>query len=367
MYKNKDYRSTVLLGSACALLISACGFFFSGVPAGALPLVTGAALITLFSHYTKQRYCALEKLNDYLTSVLAGQVVPEISDQEEGELSILKTNIYKTTTRLNYQKELLAGDKTRLEQAMADISHQLKTPLTSMMMMNDLLMNEEDEDRRQTFLKTQSAQLDRMNWLIQTLLKIAKLDAGTIVLKQEEISAKELVTAAVKPFEIQMELNQIRLIINQSKKDVPLKVSQNRSEMQPEKTRQGKSGTGISGEDPGSLRFRCDKNWTTEALQNIIKNCCEHMDRGGVLTIETEDTNIFSGISISDTGCGIAGEDLPHIFERFYRGKNSGSDSAGIGLALSKAIIEGQHGEILVDSEEGVGTRFRIRFYKTII
>ena len=111
----------------------------------------------------------------------------------------------------------------------------------------------------------------------------------------------------------------------------------------------------------------CDKNWTVEAIQNIVKNCIEHMDEGGSLKVSLIDTNIFSQILISDTGCGIAAEDIPHVFERFYRGKNAGKDSVGIGLALAKTIIESQHGEISVISETGVGSTFDIKLYKTII
>ena len=201
-----------------------------------------------------------------------------------------------------------------------------------MMVMNDLLLGEEDPDRRKDFLKTQSDQLDRMNWLIQTLLKLSKIDAGVVTMKQEEISAKKLIAAAVKPFEIQMELMEMKTV--------------------------------TAGDD---LPIRCDINWTIEALQNIIKNCYEHMDAGGALKIETEDTNLFSQIKITDSGCGIPEADLPHIFERFYKGKNAGKDSVGIGLALSKAVMESQRGDIVVKSEEGVGTEFDVRFYKTII
>jgi signal transduction histidine kinase len=151
-------------------------------------------------------------------------------------------------------------------------------------------------------------------------------------MKQEEISAKGLIAAAVKPFEIQMELMEMK--------------------------------TYAVGDD---ISLRCDINWTIEALQNIIKNCYEHMDVGGALKIETEDTNLFSRIKITDSGCGIPEGDLPHIFERFYKGKNAGKDSVGIGLALSKAVMESQRGDILVKSQEGVGTEFDVRFYKTII
>lgn len=280
----------------------------------------------------KKMYPEIEELNTYLEKVLSGDDPPEILDIEEGELSILKSNIYKVTTKLKYQKELLRQDKVTLATAMADISHQLKTPLTSMMVMNDLLKSEEDRERRDEFLKTQSDQLDRMNWLIQTLLKLSKLDAGSVVLIKEDVPADELFKEVMKPFEIQLDIKGISL-----KRKIP------------------------------DTFVICDKNWTIEAIQNIVKNCIDHMNAGGSLKISLTDTNIFSQILISDTGCGIAAEDIPHVFERFYRGKNAGKDSVGIGLALAKTIIESQHGEISAESEEGIGSIFEIKLYKTII
>ena len=280
----------------------------------------------------KALYPDIEELNTYLEKVLSDDDPPEILDIEEGELSILKSNIYKVTTKLKYQKELLKQDKVTLATAMADISHQLKTPLTSMMVMNDLLKSEEDCEKREEFLKTQSDQLDRMNWLIQTLLKLSKLDAGSVLLTKEDIAADELIKDVMKPFEIQMEIKNISFVSEIS-----------------------------------DALVMCDKNWTVEAIQNIVKNCIEHMDEGGSLKVSLIDTNIFSQILISDTGCGIAAEDIPHVFERFYRGKNAGKDSVGIGLALAKTIIENQHGEISVKSEAGVGSTFDIKLYKTII
>ena len=280
----------------------------------------------------KKMYPDIEELNSYLEKVLSDDDPPGILDQEEGELSILKSNIYKVTTKLKFQKELLRQDKVTLATAMADISHQLKTPLTSMMVMNDLLKSEEDSKKRDEFLKTQSEQLDRMNWLIQTLLKLSKLDAGSVVLTKEDVSADSLIKEVMKPFEIQMDIKNISYVSN-----IPY------------------------------ASVMCDKNWTVEALQNIMKNCIEHMYEKGSLKISITDTNIFSQILISDTGCGIASEDLPHVFERFYRGKNAGKDSVGIGLALAKTIIESQHGEINVESEEGVGSTFDIKLYKTVI
>ncbi len=330
--KNKDFVRMILIGIAAVVIAIITGLFLSGPITAILIASLGLVLIAVFSYYTNKRYKALARLNIYLDKVLAGDDMPSILDQEEGELSILKTNIYKATTTLNHQKELLAEDKLRMANAIADISHQLKTPLTSMMVMNDLLKTEEDADKRKEFLNTQSTQLDRMNWLIQTLLKLSKLDAGTIELKSESIFDKDLILEALKPFDIQMDLRGISNIVNT---------------------------IGTS--------FKCDKNWTIEAIQNIIKNCIEHMESGGALTISSEDTNIYNQIIIADMGFGIAKEDLPHIFERFYKGKNAIKDSVGIGLALAKSIITSQHGDILVESQEGIGTKFFIRFYKTLI
>ena len=312
--------------------LSVCVYAICGIAAFFLILLLGIGITTGFVIITWRRYAAIDRLNSYLVRVLAGDEAPGILDQEEGELSLLKTNIYKATSTLNYQKDLLSKDKLALANAIADISHQLKTPLTSMMVMNDLLKTEDDEGKRMEFLKTQSNQLDRMNWLIQTLLKLSRIDAGTITMKPEEIQAEQLVKEVIRAFEIQMELKNIKCTKHIS-----------------------------------DISFSCDRNWTIEALQNIVKNCIEHMESGDELSISTSDTNIYKEIVIEDTGCGIAQEDLPHIFERFYKGKNAGKDSVGIGLALSKTIITGQHGDIIVKSTEGVGTKFFVRFYKTII
>ena len=332
MGNNKDFKVMTAVGTSITLILSVMGVIFVGIKAGIIIMITGALILVINYIFTKRRYSEIEKLNSYLEKVLSGDYAPEILDQKEGELSILKSNIYKATTTLKYQKELLTEDKVRLANAIADISHQLKTPLTSMMVMNDLLQTEDDQNKRNEFLKTQSDQLDRMSWLIQTLLKLSKIDAGTITMKKEEVTATSIVKEIVKPFEIQMELKGI----NYSSFDSDMILS-------------------------------CDKNWTIEAIQNIVKNCIEHMGENDELKIEAEETNIYKQIIVSDTGCGIAKQDLPHIFERFYKGKNAGKDSVGIGLALAKTIISSQRGDILVESTEGVGTTFYIRFFKTII
>ncbi|MBQ3852943.1 MAG: HAMP domain-containing histidine kinase [Lachnospiraceae bacterium] len=332
MLKNREFKRMMIAAACLTVAASVCAFILSGWIACIITFLLGAAFMAMYYFFTGKRYADIAELDSYLVKVLAGAEVPDITDQQEGELSILRNNIYKVTTTLYYQKELLAGDKKALSDAIADISHQLKTPLTSMMVMNDLLGSEDDPEKRAEFLKTQSGQLDRMNWLVQTLLKLSKIDAGTIVMKPEEVLAKPLISEIIKPFEVQMDIKNIEC--------------------------------GIS---TGDFVIKCDRNWTVEAVQNIVKNCIEHMEEGGRLDITCEETNLFTQIVIKDTGCGIAEEDIPHIFERFYKGKNAGKDSVGIGLALAKTIMEGQHGDILVSSKEGEGTEFRVRFYKTIV
>ena len=332
MLKNKEFRYMIIAAAVFTVAASVCGYLISGIAASLLLILLGIILTIGFAVLTKRRYGDIDALNTYLVKVLAGDETVGILDQEEGELSLLRTNIYKATSTLSYQKDLLEKDKVALSNAIADISHQLKTPLTSMIVMNDLLKTEDDKGKREEFLQTQSNQLDRMNWLIQTLLKLSKIDAGTITMKPDETGAEELIREVIRPFEIQMELKNIKYLHSSS-----------------------------------DMNIKCDKNWTIEALQNIVKNCIEHMESGGTLSISVSDTNIYKEISVKDTGCGISEEDLPHVFERFYKGKNAGKDSVGIGLALAKTIINGQRGDIIVESKEGVGTTFAVRFYKTIV
>ncbi len=306
--------------------------YIIGIVAAISWCVCSGILAALFVYDAKKRYEDIEKLNDYLSMVLSGNYDLAIASNEEGELSVLKNNIYKTTVLLKEQNEQLRADKMYLADALADISHQLKTPLTSMMVMNDLLETQVTDERPKQFIDIQKQQLDKMNWLIQNLLKLSKLDAGTVEVRNDTVSVKTVIEDSLRPFLIQMELKEISL------------------EKQVEE-----------------MKFRGDRNWTSEALQNIIKNCLEHMQPGGTLDISTEETTLYTAIKIEDDGCGISESDLPHIFERFYHGKDASTESVGIGLALAKAIVEKERGKIYVTSTVGKGTTFEVRFYKAII
>lgn len=321
----------LVLGIFLTAAASAAALVF-GVGAAVLCFSTGVLLAGIFAGYTWRRYEELHRVNEYLMEVLSGNYDMRLAENEEGELSLLKNNLYKVTVLLKSQNEQLMADKKALAEALADISHQLKTPLTSLIMMTDLLRGEENPQKQKEFLEISGHQLQKMQWLILNLLKLSKLDAGTVELKAEPVSMEAVLKESRKPFLVSMELKGIEIL--------------------------------TEGED---FVFTGDKNWSVEAVSNIIKNCVEHMNTGDTLKLEKKTTTLYNELVISDTGCGILPEDLPHIFERFYHGKNASSDSVGIGLALAKTILEKERATIEAASREGEGTCFSLKFYKAII
>ncbi len=329
--KNKEFRlmlmisafATVLCFLICLFISTACAF---------ISLALGIILSVVFYVFTMQRYRKIEELNDYLSEVCSGNYELAVNDNAEGELSILKNNLYKVMILLRTASEDAKKDKLYLADSLADISHQLKTPLTSMMIITEVLQDEKDEEKRAGFIRIIEEQLEKMKWLITTLLKLSKLDADTADFNMKSLNCADIIDRSINPFLVQAEIRKIKI----SKHVNP-------------------------------FIFTGDENWSVEALENIIKNCLEHTSDGGTLNINTNSTTIYNEIEISDNGSGIAKEDLPHIFERFYHGKNSSAESVGIGLALSKAVFSKENANIDVKSKEGIGTKFTIRFYKFVV
>lgn len=328
---DKEIRIVLIVSSVLTVVLSIICAFFSKICA-VLCLTLGIILTMIFAVVTKRRYKNLNDLNDYLSLVCKGIYDMNIDDNTEGELSILKNNLYKVITLLQSQNEYLKNDKLYLADSIADISHQLKTPLTSMMMMCELLENEENPDKRQEFVAVINNQLSKMKWLITNILKISKLDADATEFKREEVSISKVLDDSLKPFVLTAEL-----------KNVAIQNGAN------------------------DFVFNGDESWTVEAVSNIVKNCLEHTNDGGKIIIASDSTNLYNKLTISDNGCGIAKEDLPHIFERFYHGKNSSKDSVGIGLALAKTVFEKENASVSVESEQGRGSVFEIRFYKSVV
>ncbi|WP_077212066.1 sensor histidine kinase [Bacillus dakarensis] len=334
MLRNREIQillTILLLISGIGITLTA--LFLSMLAAGFV-LGISILLISTMLIFTKWRYREMEKLSGYLQQISNGDFHLDVRDNYEGELSILKSQIYKVTKMLSEQGAVLHEDKAKLTNVISDISHQLKTPLTSMMVMADLLSEKNLNDEKRTeFTRNLRVQLDRMEWLVSSLLKLSKIDAGTISFKKEKVVVEHLVQTAVQPLLVPMDIKMQNL--------------------------------SIKGDE--SAEFLGDIKWTSEALINIIKNCVEHSEEGGEIKIQFSENALFTEITISDNGKGIAKEDLPYIFKRFYKGKNASDDSVGIGLAMAHSIITSQQGDIEVQSLPGVGTTFHIKFYKQVI
>ncbi len=330
MLRNKELQGIILLGVLFVLVGTILGTLVD-YRAAVLVFVCTGAVFAVFFAYTLRRYRAIKRLSEYLSSVYMGEQVMDIRDNREGELSILKNDLYKVTLTLSEQSELLKKDKQYLADTLSNISHQLKTPLTSMFVMTDLL-NKPDlpQGKKEEFLKNITNQLKRIEWLVSSLLKLSKIDAKTVVFKKEEVPVAQLIQRALEPICIPIELKGLTLTVG---------CEQN-------------------------IAVVTDMNWTTEALLNVLKNCMEHTLEGGRIDISCRSTPLHTELMIKDSGAGIAAEDILYVFDRFYKGKNAGADSVGIGLAMAKTILTSQNADISVQSEPGKGARFIIKFFK---
>ncbi|MAS36334.1 MAG: two-component sensor histidine kinase [Anaerolineaceae bacterium] len=304
------------------------------LPGGlALTGLTCAGFALLLAGYRRSIAAQVVGLSAYLRQIEAGDYALDVRDNGEGNFSLLKNDVYKVTVRLREQAEHLQKDKTALANLITDISHQIKTPLTSLGVLADLLAEDPPDEDRRAFVERLRTQLWRIQWLVTALLKLARLDAGTAAFKSETVVLRELVRHALEPLEIPLEIKRQRLDVH--------------------------------GDDGAS--FTGDFNWSAEALTNVIKNCVEHTPEGGKIEIAYAANALYAEITVSDDGEGIADSDLPNLFNRFYRGANAGENSVGVGLALAKAIFNAQGGDIAVHSQRGLGTSFEIRFFRGVV
>ncbi len=332
-FRNREIRSFALLMAAICVIAVITGFiisFITGLFTAALCSLFGWAFFT----FTRIRYWDIALLGNQIDIVLHGQDELDPNMFKEGELSILQSEIHKMTVRLKEQSDLLRKDKLYLSDSMADIAHQLKTPLTSINMIVSFLGHSDLEPQRRSELVVElRSLLARIDWLLTTLLKISKIDAGTAIFPKESVPIPALLQKAAEPFLIPLELRNIELRIN------------------------GDSAAQFSG----------DWRWTTEAIGNILKNCMEHCENDGLIEIYYAQNALFTEIAIKDNGSGIDPDDLPHIFERFYQGKNAHDSSFGVGLALARMILSRQNATIKAANRTEGGACFTIRFYHQVV
>ena len=306
--------------------------------AGALDMPARyAVIITLIYtllHFASSyiRYERIRRLSEQIDNILHNGYSMQFADNIEGELSVLENEVHKALLRLTDSENRLVKDKQGLENSIADISHQLRTPLTSINLITERISDSTiSEEKRRELVFELKMLLKRLEWLVEALLKISRIDSDTVEFRKDRIKVSEIVNKAYEPLSIPMEL-----------KDIVFRV------------------------EVGEEDIIGDLIWNSEALGNILKNCMEHTPSGGTISINVNDTAVYTEIIIKDTGKGILKEDIPHIFERFYRGSDASENSFGIGLALARMIVKAQNGTIKASNYKE-GACFTIRFYKSVV
>lgn len=294
-------------------------------------LFISLAVIVLLLVLYREREKDTAELISYLMRVQDRLELPEMSGFREGQFGVLQSEIYKLVALLKEQYSNEKKQKKYMADMLSDISHQIKTPMTAITIMNDLLKTPElSERQRLAYVEKIDSQTERIRWLVKNLLTMSRLEADMLELKSEEMGIEELLVDVLNPLYVLADAKQVELSV-----DIP-----------------------------EGIRLFCDRKWTAEALSNIVKNCIEHTDSGGEVSVTVLQTNFSTDITVRDTGEGIAKEHLPYIFDRFYRAPGASSDSVGIGLSMSKQLIMRQNGMIEVKSELGVGTEFLVRLYR---
>lgn len=331
LQNNKELGRGIAILTAATVILTAIGFAFSAA-CGVLVLIACIVIAAIHIVTEVYRYRRLQKLSADLDRLLISGTPLPITEYNEGELSILANQVQKLTLRLTEAAEVVEADKKYLADSLADISHQLRTPLTAMNLTTTMLRSADLSDEKRMELTGElRSLLTRTDWLVETLLKISKLDAGTVKLAKDTVSVSDLISRSVAPIAIPMDLRNQTLIVNCSKES-----------------------------------FTGDLVWSAEALGNILKNCMEHTPEGGTITITAQETALYTQIEVEDTGAGFDAKDIPRLFERFYKGSNASETSYGIGLALARTVITAQNGTVQAMNAD-TGAKFVIKFYKQVI
>jgi signal transduction histidine kinase len=328
IFDNVDLKTSIKNNLLIGIIVNILVFIFARESIE-VSIIVSVVYIIVIAIRDFRRVRSISKFVTQVDNILLGKDSINLSQFKEGELSLLQNKVTKLTIMLREKSELLQKEKLLLVDSIADISHQIRTPLTALnIVLESMKKQDVDSAKHRTYCREMTSILKRIDVLIMSLLKIAKLDADTVQFNKEYIEFDTMINKIMDILAIPMELKEQELV-----KDI-------------------------------SGGFYGDLNWTIEAVSNIMKNCHEHMDIGGKLYVTTSENPIYSEIIIRDDGKGIDKDDLPHLFERFYKGKNSGEQSVGIGLALAKMIVVKQNGVITAANYPEGGAIFNIKLYK---
>ncbi len=293
-------------------------------------LISFSLLLSIFIKYNRKKEQDIKEITNTLNNINKGNYELELDSLSEDELSILKMELYKTTIKLKEMALNSKEDKVNLKKSLEDISHQLKTPLTSILIILDNLIDDPDMEKeiREDFIRDIKLEASNINFLVQAILKLSRFDVNAIHFFKQETTIKELLDKSIRNVSTLCDLRNIKIEV---KGNIDSKI-------------------------------KCDLMWQVEAITNILKNSIEHSYDNNKIEIKVDENKIYKSITIKDFGEGISNKDLKHIFERFYKGENSKNDSTGIGLSLAKTIINEDNGEIKVESRKD-GTSFVIKYF----
>ena len=336
LLRNPEIRGPFFAAVIEAALGLFVGFFLLGldVSAGVVLWAMVPTLAICIGIFTFAAWLLFKKIRAFTLKAeesLHGKRDLQFDDFREGDLAVMKDVFQSMALSHARQAEQLEQEKGLLQQSLADITHQIKTPLSSLTLTAEALMEDDMTvaDRKRAARKIIDT-TDHISDLVATLLKLSRLDAEAVTFRREPIQAKNLIESVCEPLEMTMELREITLVKNV----------------------------------PEDAVICSDPLWLKEALLNIVKNCMEHTPAGGAVTVDVNDTAVATEIVIRDTGPGIDEEDLPRLFERFYRGKNAGPNSVGIGLAFTNQVVRALGGTVRVKNAPDGGAVFTVRLIK---